>query len=181
MGNDASPVRASPAEREAAEETLRAAVVEGRITLDEFGDRIANVFTATSRQELAALTADVPAVPPPSVSAKASTWIFGILGGDDRAGRWKLARKCWVINIMGGTDLDLRAATISGPVTEITVISIMGGSDITVPEGVEVEPGGFALLGGNDVRLADTPAPPGAPLMRIRAFSFMGGTDIKRG
>lgn len=180
MANDDSPVRPSDPEREAAQEALRAAVVEGRITLDEFGDRIASAYTTTSRQELVALTADVPVVPSPSVPSKATTWIFGIFGGDDRAGRWKLAKKCWVINVMGGADLDLRSATISGPVTDITVISIMGGSDIIVPDGVEVEPSGFALFGGNDVRLSGDPAPPGAPLLRIRAFSFMGGTDIKR-
>lgn len=177
---DDSPVRASPEERQAAEETLKAAVTEGRITLDEFGDRIGTALASTSRKEVAALTADLPAVPLPAAQARSSKWILSIFGGADRSGRWKLATKCWVINIMGGADLDLRAATISGPVTEITVISVMGGSDIIVPDGVEVELGGFALFGGNDLHLADTPAPPGAPLVRIRALSFIGGSDVKR-
>lgn len=180
MGNDESLIRASPEERDAAEQTLRTAVIDGRITLDEFGDRIADALTATYRHELAVLTADVPAVAQPSAPARVSEWIFGILGGDDRSGRWRLAKKTWVINFMGGADLDLRAATISDPVSEIVVISVMGGSTIVVPDGVEVEPGGFALMGGNDVELADTPAPPAAPLIRIKTFSFMGGTDIKR-
>jgi len=180
MANDESLVRASPEERDAAEQTLRTAVVDGRITLDEFGDRIADALTATYRQELVALTADVSAVVEPSVPAKAKEWVFGILGGDDRSGRWKLAKKIQVINFMGGADLDLRSATISGPVTEITVVSIMGGSTIVVPDGVEVEPSGFALLGGNDVQLTDTPAPANAPLLRIKTISVMGGTGIER-
>ena len=37
--------------------------------------------------------------------------------------------------------------------TVITVVSILGGSDIIVPEGVEVELGGFAILGGNDLKV----------------------------
>ncbi|WP_040491191.1 DUF1707 SHOCT-like domain-containing protein [Ilumatobacter nonamiensis] len=180
MGNEESPVRASPEERDAAEQTLRTAVVDGRITLDEFGDRIAGALTATYRQELVALTADVPAVVQPSVPAKAREWVFGVLGGDDRSGRWKVAKKTRVVNFMGGADLDLRSATISGPVTEITVVSVMGGSAIVVPDSVEVEPSGFALLGGNDVQLTDAPAPPNAPLIRIKTISIMGGTDIKR-
>ena len=61
----------------------------------------------------------------------------------------------------------------------ITVVSVMGGSDIILPEGVEVELEGFALMGGNDLKI-DGPCPrPGAPVVRVRAFSLMGGTDVK--
>jgi hypothetical protein len=57
----------------------------------------------------------------------------------------------------------------------------MGGSDIVVPEGVHVELEGFALLGGNRLRLgsAHPPPGPGAPVVRVRAWSLMGGTDVK--
>jgi hypothetical protein len=55
----------------------------------------------------------------------------------------------------------------------------MGGSDVIVPEGVHVELEGFALLGGNSLRLEGPPAPPGAPVVRVRAWSLMGGTDVK--
>jgi hypothetical protein len=57
----------------------------------------------------------------------------------------------------------------------------MGGSDIVVPDGVHVELSGFALLGGNDLRLGDAPLPPpSAPVVRVRAYSLLGGTDVKR-
>lgn len=176
------PIHPSDDERSATEATLRAAVVEGRITLDEFGDRVGQALATTSRQELDDLTADLPAQREPSPStAKDTTWIFGIFGGGDRTGRWRLSRRCRVVNVMGGNDLDLRAATISSPITDITVVSVMGGSDIIVPDGIEVDAGGFALFGGNDVGLSDTVPPPGAPIVRIRAYSLMGGTDITRG
>jgi hypothetical protein len=84
-----------------------------------------------------------------------------------------------VVNVMGGADLDLREAVLEAPEVEITVWSLMGGSDVIVPEGVHVELDGFALLGGNDLRLSGEPPPPGAPLVRVRAWSLMGGTDVK--
>jgi hypothetical protein len=84
-----------------------------------------------------------------------------------------------VVNVMGGADLDLREAVLDGPEVEITVYSIMGGSTITVPEGVHVELDGFALLGGNDLRISDRDPPPGAPVVRVRAWSLMGGTDVR--
>ena len=81
------------------------------------------------------------------------------MGGTDRKGRWRIASRSTVINVMGGSDLDLRDALIDSNETVITVVSIMGGSDIVVPEGVEVELGGFALMGGNDLKV-DGPAAP---------------------
>jgi hypothetical protein len=104
--------------------------------------------------------------------------VLGLLGGGDHAGRWRIAPRCTVVNVMGGADLDLRDATVEAPETEITVWSLMGGSTIVVPEGVEVDAGGFAFMGGNDVRLEGPPPPPGAPRLRIRCWSLMGGSDV---
>jgi hypothetical protein len=57
----------------------------------------------------------------------------------------------------------------------------MGGSTITVPQGVEVDMGGFALLGGDDLDV-ETPSPgPGAPVVRVRAYSLMGGNTVRGG
>ena len=47
--------------------------------------------------------------------------------------------------IMGGVGLDLRDATIESDELVITAIAVMGGVDVTVPEGVDVQLGGFAL------------------------------------
>jgi hypothetical protein len=122
-------------------------------------------------------------VPEPAPAAPArrvgTRWIVGIMGGEDRKGRWRIASRATVVNVMGGADLDLRDALIDSNETVITVVSVMGGSDIIVPEGVEVELGGFALMGGNDLKVEGPRPRPGAPVVRVRAFSLMGGTDVK--
>ncbi len=48
-----------------------------------------------------------------------------------------------------------------------------------MPEGVEVELGGFGVMGGNDLRLQGARPRPGAPAIRVRAYSLMGGTDVR--
>jgi hypothetical protein len=53
-------IRASDAEREATIAVLQTAATEGRLTLDEFGDRSRWASAATTRDELAALVADLP-------------------------------------------------------------------------------------------------------------------------
>jgi hypothetical protein len=100
----------------------------------------------------------------------ARSWIVGIMGGGDHGGRWRIASRCTVVNPMGGADLDLTDAIVEGPETEIHVFSLMGGSNIFVPDGVHVELSGFAFMGGNELLLEDRPAPPaGAPVVRARA------------
>jgi ketosteroid isomerase-like protein len=172
--------RASDAEREATAARLRSAAGEGRLNLDELAERLDAAFGAVTRAELQPLTADLPAQAPPPPATKARRWVVGIMGGATQRGRWSIAERCTVVNVMGGADLDLTRAIVSDAETEITVFSLMGGSDITVPDGVHVELTGFAFMGGNDLRLEDAPAPPpGAPVVRVRAYSVMGGTDVK--
>jgi hypothetical protein len=182
--------RASDAEREAVVARLRDAASEGRLTVEELAERIDAAYAATTRAELEPLTADLPDVPmttattsPPAsggLPARAtSSLVLGILGGGDRKGRWRVPSRMTVVNVMGGADLDLREAVLDAPEVEITVWSLMGGSDVIVPEGVHVELEGFALLGGNRLCLEGPPPPPGAPVVRVRAWSLMGGTDVK--
>jgi hypothetical protein len=176
--------RASDAEREATVVRLREAAGEGRLTVEELATRIDAAYAATTLSELEPLTADLPAVAPASSvtvepGAQGTSLILGILGGGDRRGRWRVAERVKVINVLGGADLDLREATLAGPEVHITVISLLGGSDIVVPEGVHVELSSFAFLGGDELKLDGPEPPPGAPVVHVRTVSILGGTDVK--
>ena len=178
-----SAIRASDNEREVVVDRLRTAAGEGRLTLDELANRLDQALAAATRADLDPLTTDLPqeSAPAPS-AATARRWIVGIMGGGDHRGRWRIASRCTVVNLMGGADLDLTNAIVQDSETEIRVFSLMGGSDIIVPHGVHVELSGFAFMGGNDLRLENMLPPPlGAPVVRVRAYSIMGGTDVKLG
>jgi Domain of unknown function (DUF1707) len=54
-------LRASHADREQVIGVLKAAFVQGRLTRDEFGTRVGQVFTSKTYAELTAVTADLPA------------------------------------------------------------------------------------------------------------------------
>jgi hypothetical protein len=183
--------RASDAEREAVIDRLRDAAAEGRLTAEELSERIDAAYAAKTRAELEPLTADLPDTaipaapgypPPPGRPARsAPSLVLGILGGGSQRGRWRVPERMTVVNILGGADLDLREATIPGAAVEIIVWSLLGGSTITVPEGVHAELDGFALLGANQLKISgpSAPPPPGAPVVRVRAWSLLGGTDVK--
>ncbi|HUY48755.1 MAG TPA: DUF1707 domain-containing protein [Streptosporangiaceae bacterium] len=56
-------MRASTADRDRAIEILKGSFVEGRLTREEFGQRVGQVFVSRTFAELMALTADLPVGP----------------------------------------------------------------------------------------------------------------------
>jgi hypothetical protein len=57
------PIRASDVDREAVVSTLREAYTAGRLTLDEFDERMAAAYAGKTWGDLRALTADLPVQP----------------------------------------------------------------------------------------------------------------------
>ncbi len=58
-------LRAATADRERTVDVLKAGFAEGRLTQDEYNDRMAQAYEARTYGELAGLTADLPAGPMP--------------------------------------------------------------------------------------------------------------------
>ena len=193
-GHRPPALRASDADRERAAEALRHAAGDGRLTIEELDERLHSTYEARTRDELDLLVADV-VVPgdgsdPAAVRARrvpvrrgegGARWIVAVMSGGDRKGRWRLAPRCTVLNVMGGSDLDLNDAELSDERTELRVYSIMGGASIRVPDGMNVEVSEFAFMGGNGIHLGESLPDPGGPVLHVRILSLMGGTDVKRG
>jgi Domain of unknown function (DUF1707)/Cell wall-active antibiotics response 4TMS YvqF len=185
-------LRASDADREQAAEVLRRAAGEGRLTVDELDERLNEAFRARTRTELEALVADVVPAGGGSVGAPAGTlpvipgeggtkWLISIMTGHDRRGHWRVGPKIINVNFWGGSDIDFNDAELAVQHTEVRVISIMGGADIWVPEGLEVQVSEFAFMGGNDLKLGRERPVPGGPVVHLRLFSLMGGSTVRRG
>jgi hypothetical protein len=64
IGDPATGVRCSDADRERTGERIRDAAGEGFLTMDELDDRLAGTYAARYRHELAALVTDLPHVEP---------------------------------------------------------------------------------------------------------------------
>jgi hypothetical protein len=188
-------LRASDADREHHAELLRRAAGEGRLTMDELEDRLNTVYESRTHRELERLVADVVVRGDQSFPTTTSgtqrmpvrrgeggaNWLVSIMSGRERKGRWRVGTNLKVIDIMGGSDLDLNDAELAADEVQMTVFALMGGSNIRVPEGLNVELSDFAFMGGNSSALGDERPDPGGPTLHIRVISIMGGTDIKRG
>jgi Domain of unknown function (DUF1707)/Cell wall-active antibiotics response 4TMS YvqF len=175
----------SDADRRATVVRLREAGGEGRLTLEELAERVEAADAARTRGELDALTADLPessrrlGTALPGEPRKERRWVVAIMGGETRRGRWRPSRRTNAVAVMGGIEIDLREAELADGM-EILAVPVMGGVSIVVPEGVSVEMSGFALMGGNsgpDDRVLPLP---NSPIVRVRAFSLMGGVGVER-
>ncbi len=147
----------------------------GTLTLGELADAAGRVKAARTADELKeALRAfeggtDSPAAP--------RRWHVVFLGGYSQRGRWRLDSGLWLISVLGGAELDLRHAIVTGDKATITCVSVLGGARLIVPEGVPVSSSGLTILGGR----GDARAPaalPGAPTIHVRQFSLLGGIEI---
>jgi hypothetical protein len=177
---DLPTVRASDADRERVVAELREHCAQGRLTLEEFSGRADEAYSAKTLAELETVKRELPEATTPSArpQRKARRFLVSIMGGLDRKGRWRVPKKLRVVSVMGGCDLDFRQAQIEHEVVTVTVVDVMGGVDLYVPEGIEVDVGGFSLMGGVDEWGEDVAPRPGTPMIRVRAFTLMGGIDV---
>jgi len=177
-------VRASDAEREAAVERLRVATVEGRLTMGELTERTEAAYTATTRGELVAITADLPAASDPSaVPARPAgrggrDWVVAVMGDSRRQGRWRVEGPLAAVAVMGDVVLDLRGAEVPQGDVDLVATAIMGDVKVYVPDGVDVELSGVAVMGDKKVQVREAPPGRTAPRVVVRATVVMGDVKI---
>jgi hypothetical protein len=174
-------LRASDADREQATDLLRENAAAGRLTLSELEQRVQSAIAATTRAELARLLADLPEPAGPADEHKPRRWFGSLFGSSSRRPqRLRLRRRVVSIAVMASPGIDLCYAELSAPETVMYAFSLFGWPDIYLPDSVGLELTGFTLFGG-DAERGSTAAPaPGAPVVKVRAYSFIGGYTVWR-
>lgn len=162
-----------------------------RLTVEEFEQRLDVANRALTVPDLELLLADLPTPAPapalPAVSPLPRTahvreqqTLVAIMGGVERRGSWVPAKQTYVLAVMGGAMLDFREVQLPPGTTEVMIVALMGGVEVIVPPGMNVDTGGFAIMGGFAHRHGFPPAnDPNAPLLRINGFALMGGVDLQ--
>lgn len=184
-------LRASDADRERVVEELREHCSAGRLTVDELDERIDSAYAARTLADLVPVTRDLPAtggarVPATRRVSAAATpakrvgrFTVAVMSAASRKGRWRVEPDTVSVAVMGGVDIDLRDAEFTSDEVVITAVALMGGVDIVVPEGMDVEIEGMAVMGDKSTNLADVPLRGDLPRLRVRAYALMGGVGVK--
>ena len=160
---------------------LRDHLLAGRLTLDEFSERVERAYGARLGRELVGLCEDLPGIPsePVRPGRKPTRLTAAFFGHVARRGRLRLRRWTLAVAAFADVDLDLREAQFDRPQTTVTVLVAFANVDIYVPEGVNVDGAGMTVFGHRREWGADI-AQPEAPSLHVRTLGMFGTVDIWR-
>jgi len=138
-GAGAAPeLRASDADRDRVVDVLRDAAADGRLTVDEFDERMAAALSSRTLRELAALTADLGPAPaaaarPVAASPQAEDvmWLDQRGGSIRRADRWVVPRQMELRTSWCDVTLDFTDAVITYDTLRVDM-RVRGGSLVLV-------------------------------------------------
>ena len=119
--------------------------------------------------------------PPASSSPRSGgrRWIVSVFGDITRTGSWPPRRTTSPIALFGDIDLDLRQATMPPGEVVINAVAPFGTIDVLVPEGAQVDVGGFTLFGSTKVDVGQATANESAAVIRVRGFSVFGSLKVR--
>ena len=184
--------RIADTDRDRVVAVLRMHCTEGRITLDEFSDRVGDVYNARTAGELDAVVADLPVpwadeatrdsdhAPEAAVRRGRSVrWLVAIFSSSSRRGRFRLDDEAAVVAAFGDCTLDLSEASIEGPNPLVSAVALFGNVTVIVPEGIEVNLQGLPLFGSTRCDTGSATAVPGSPVVTVRAFAAFGDVRVR--
>jgi hypothetical protein len=124
------------------------------------------------------ITSDPAHREPSSREPNGRRWIVSIFGDITRSGSWPPGRRTSPFALFGDIDLDLRQASIPEGDVVINAIAPFGNIDVIVPQGAQVDVGGFTLFGSKKVAVGEPPTSGVAPLIRIRGVTLFGSLKV---
>src|ERR1051326_14870 len=154
-----SNLRMSTADREQLVERLNTAVGEGRITLEEFEERMTGVLAAKTFSEVMPYFEGL-ATPVTSASVAVPVTDLSVRGSSlRREGRWVVPPRMRIEATGSSVRFNYTEAVIPARVVEVDVIARGSSVKLIVPPGSSVDMNGVSLHGGSAKtrRLGTTP------------------------
>lgn len=170
-----------------------------RIGLEEFERRTDLISKATTRGELIAHVADLPALPAeareaapyaPRGAATAATWrvnsrnarpndfALAVFSGSDYKGVWQAPRALTTLCVFGGSSIDFRKAVVPAEGVTVSCLCLFGGVDVIVPPGMRVLVRGVGVFGGF-ARTSNEVDDPDAPTIVVEGLALFGGVSVR--
>ncbi|MET8152434.1 DUF1707 domain-containing protein [Actinoplanes sp. NPDC049668] len=140
--------RMSDADRNRVVERLQQALGEGRISLDEFEERLSAVLAARTFGDVAPHVADIPGVtiarPAPEFTELRTT-----AATLKRQGTWVVPRRLLVTARAGSVKLDFTDAVIGHSVVDIELNVSAGTTTLVLPAGASADIDGVEFIAGS--------------------------------
>ncbi len=180
-------MRASDADRDRYAAVLQDAYAEGRLSHEEYNDRLEAVFTAKTYAELEPLIADLPAgnlpvVKPPAplvpTRSGAQAPMVAVFSAVERKGVWSMPDDNYAVAVFGSVELDLRQAQIASGVNEIRAFAVFGSVEIIIPVGMSAQVSGVGVFGDFSRGKASEPDT-NLPVIEVSGLALFGSVTVK--
>lgn len=174
-------LRISDAEREFAVSRLQTALTEGRLTLDEFTERVDKVLGSRTYGEIEPYFADLPAAAITGPLAPRDVLqLRSGMGSVRRRGRWDVPRRLEVRSKFGRVKLDFTDAAIIHPVVEIDLDVAFGETILVLPPSASVNADAVRMLAGElKVRRLETRPSLRGPHFVVTGVQHFGSLIIR--
>jgi hypothetical protein len=170
-----TPVLASYYQRNEVIGRLKDAFGDSRLDDRQFDHRMRTALAARTHRELDALVADLPGTQEPNPgAARVGRFAVGLNGPVRRSGRWRVPGWHATVVYNGQGEVDLRVAELTSQVTTLLAVGWNATITVLVPPDVHVQVSGI----GVDSALAESPAPPEAPVVNIWALTCKGTVEL---
>ena len=185
MSGDLTPqrrdLRLSDAERERVVARLQVAVAEGRLTLDEFQERVDGVLKSRTYGEIEPYLADLPMSAAQPVAARELLELRATASALRRRGTWAVPRTLIVRNRAGSTKLDFTEAAFGFPEVAVVLDVWAGSTTLVLPEGASVDADAVEMAAGSLKvrRLATAPDHAAGPHFVVSGASRAGSVTIR--
>lgn len=179
-------MRASDADRDKYATVLQEAYAQGRLTRDEYDERLDACMRAKTYGDLSPLVADLPPGNLPVVrpaadilpASRPTAPMIAIFSGVERKGVWELSDDNVAVAVFGEVKIDLRQATIPAGESEIRAFAILGSVEIIVEPGTLVDCSGIGIL-GEFSGTKNTPTRADSPVIRVTGLAMLGSVTVK--
>jgi hypothetical protein len=151
--NPRNDLRASHEDRDRIVELLRVSAGDGRLSIDELGERVEAALTARTYGELESLVADLPATPgtaagAPTAKPKEMVRIDCHSGSAKRDGRWAVPQRMKLQVHSGSVTLDFTEAHVTWPTLQIDAEVRSGTLKLITKPGIVLDTDDVAVRSG---------------------------------
>jgi hypothetical protein len=148
---------------------LGEALADGRLSHEEYSERMPAALSARTLGELSALTTDLAAPEHQPVRLDGGAPVTALFTAADRRGRWVVPGTVTCVAAFGEVVLDFTEAILQETHVVVTVYAVFGRVRLIVPSGVEVVMSGNNILGrqrGGTARRVPTSS--AVPVIEVR-------------
>ena len=164
-------LRASDTDRERVVAMLGDALADGRLSHEEYSERMPLALAARTLGELAALTTDLASPEHQPLRVDGGQPVTALFTGAQRRGRWVVPASLTCVSAFGDVVLDLSEAILQERHVVLNVYAVFGRLRLIVPAGVEVVMNGTSILGRQRGATARrVPTSSDIPVIEVRGY-----------